>query len=119
MPNRTLTPEELREVDRVLAEVRQRLERLSGADRELLFAYRRKVYKELTYDERGKPMDRRRLKAEKRKAQGGLCALCRSPLPATYAVLDRFSAAVGYTPENTRLICQACDTLTQQSRGYT
>jgi hypothetical protein len=46
--------------------------RLFGEDRELLFAYRRKVYKELICDERDKPMVRRRLKSLKREEQGGI-----------------------------------------------
>jgi hypothetical protein len=36
-----------------------RLQALAAGDAELLFAYRRKVYKELTYGERGRPMMRR------------------------------------------------------------
>ena len=49
---------------------------LLGLDEpELLFAYRRKVYKELICDKRDKPMKRRRLKALKRQEQNGLCAL--------------------------------------------
>ena len=51
--------------------MRARLTALAAGDMELLFAFRRKVYKELTYDERGKPMARKRLKATLR----GLAAL--------------------------------------------
>ena len=94
------------------------MRQLAGDDAELLFALRRKVYKELTYDERDKPMVRRRLKVQKRLAQGGQCAAGSHPLPENYCVLDRLSAVDGYTAENTRLICQACDIATQQSRGY-
>jgi hypothetical protein len=74
--------------------------------------------KELTYDERDKPMVRRRLKAAKRREQSGICPLCKNPLPDKYRVLDRFVAAAGYTAENTQLICQDCDVKTQASRGY-
>ncbi len=49
---------------------------MSHGDPELLFAYRRKLFKELTYDERSKPSVRRRLKAIKRAEQHGLCAVC-------------------------------------------
>lgn len=118
MPNRRLTAEELTEANRVLDIVRARLLELAAGDADLLFAYRRKVYKELTYDERDKPMVRKRLKALKRCEQGGICPLCKNPLPEKYCVLDRFIAAAGYTAENTRLICQDCDTKTQKSRGY-
>ena len=118
MPNRRLTPTEIDDARLLLTMVRAGLRQLAGDDLELLFALRRKVYKELVYDERGKPMVRRRLKAEKRQQQGDLCAICSKPLPEKYCVLDRFDAATGYTAENTRLICPNCDVTTQQSRGY-
>jgi hypothetical protein len=118
MANRMLTPDELRQANELLEVIRGRLRELSGGDAELLFAYRRKIYKELTYDERSKPMERRRLKELKRREQNGLCPLCSQALPATYCVLDRFSASAGYTRDNTRLICQACDVKTQSSRRY-
>jgi hypothetical protein len=119
MPNRKLTPEELQRARELLALVRTKLEELSGGDRDLLFAYRRKIYKELTYDERDKPMVRRQLKALKRREQGGICPVCKKPLPETYCVLDRTEAAKGYTAENTRLICQNCDVESQASKRYT
>jgi len=118
MPNRRLTPAELEDAQLLLTMVRAGLRQLAGDDTELLFALRRKVYKELTYDERDKPMVRRKLKAQKRADQRGVCPACSQPLPDKYRVLDRTSAAAGYTAENTRLICQACDIATQQSRGY-
>ena len=58
MPNRTLSPDELLNANELLEEVRARLTSLAGDDSTLLFAYRRKIYKELTYDERGKPAHR-------------------------------------------------------------
>jgi ribosomal protein L44E len=91
---------------------------VAGNDRELLFAFRRKVAKELSYDERSKPIERRKLKLAKRKEQSGRCAICQNELPASYNVLDRFRAADGYTAENTRLICEPCDRKVQASRGY-
>ncbi len=119
MPNRRLTPEELLKARALLDSIRAQLQALSGGDPDLLFAYRRKVYKELTYDERDKPMVRRQLKALKRGEQKSLCAACQEPLPEKYCVLDRFDAAKGYTAENTRLICQACDIKAQAAKGYT
>lgn len=119
MPNRRLTPEELVLANDLLAEIRTRLDGLSGGDRDLLFAYRRKIYKELIYDERDKPMVRRRLKKEKHREQGGICPACGEALPDTYTVLDRLNAVDGYTTANTRLIHQACDIKIQQERGYT
>jgi hypothetical protein len=118
MPNRNLTAEELAEANRLLAEVRRRLTALAGDDAALLFAYRRKISKELVYDERRKPMIRRALKAKKREAQNGLCASCADPLPAKYCVLDRLDAAGGYTEANTRLICESCDRRVQAERAY-
>lgn len=83
-----------------------------------MFAYRRKIFKELTYDERSKPIVRRKLKNEKWKEQRGLCAICGKELPEAYTVLDRLSAAEGYTKKNTRLIHQECDVAHQASKGY-
>ena len=102
----------MRWANQLLRSIRLRLEKLSAGDRKLLWAYRRKVSKELTYDERGKPMHRRRLKILKRLEQSGKCPICRKPLPERYAVLDRFNAMLGYTAKNTRLIHQECDTET-------
>lgn len=118
MPNRQLTSEELGRANDLLAEVRSRLETLAGGDKELIFAYRRKVFKELTYDERDKPAARRKLKDQKWKEQRGLCAICGEPLPEKYSILDRFNAVEGYTKENTQLICQACDIAKQASKRY-
>jgi len=118
MPNRRLNTDELALANELLDRIRGELDKLSGGDPDLLFAFRRKVYKELTYDERDKPMVRRRLKELKRKEQNGLCPVCQEPLPDAYAVLDRFNAVDGYTPENTRLIHQHCDRKIQAERGY-
>lgn len=52
MPNRNLTPDELKLANELLAGIRERLIKLAGNDPQLLFAYRRKVSKELSYDER-------------------------------------------------------------------
>src|SRR3954453_8960905 len=100
MPNRNLTTDELQQANVVLAEVRTLLKNLAGADHDLLFAFRRKVYKELIYDERGKPMARRKLKLLKYDEQHGKCAICSEAMPVRYSELDRCSASAGYTPEN-------------------
>ena len=113
-----LTEEELKRANALLADIRGKLESLSGGDKELLFAYRRKIFKELGYDERSKPMVRRKLKDDKWKEQRGLCAICGKELPAKYTVLDRLRAADGYTPDNTRLIHAECDFAHQASKGY-
>ena len=118
MANRQLSPDELAQANALLSEIRRKLEALSHGDKDLLFAYRRKVFKELTYDERDKPMVRRKLKDQKWKEQRGLCAICGKELPERYTVLDRMNAADGDTKENTRLIHQECDVKHQEEKGY-
>lgn len=118
MPNRMLTPVELERARVLLGEIRGQLVALAGDDAELLFAYRRKIAKELIYDERSPPMVRRRLKAQKRVDQEGQCARCHAPLPEKYVVLDRIEASRGYTAANTRLICEKCDREIQEERRY-
>lgn len=119
MPNRKLTAAERDLAQSVLNRLRADVGELSGGDLDLLFAYRRKIYKELTYDERGTPAIRKALKRAKYQEQKGLCAICGNPLPKRYAVLDRFEAVKGYTAENTRLIHGNCDIATQAERSYT
>ena len=119
MGNRNLSPSELAKAKALLEHIRRELADLSEGDESLLWALRRKLYKELTYDERGKPAQRRKLKGAKWKAQRGFCAECNGPLPDKYCVLDRFEAMKGYTEENTRLICPDCDTRLQAEKGYT
>jgi hypothetical protein len=117
--NRQLTSEELEKLfNPLLSEVRERIATLSGDDKDLQWALRRKLFKELTYDERGKPMQRWKLKEMKRDEQDNKCPRCSDSLPAKYAVFVRIQAMKGYTLENTRLLCQACDTQVQQERGY-
>jgi ribosomal protein L44E len=119
MPNRQLTPSEIEELfTPLLSHLRERLQQLSGADPELLWALRRKLAKELSYDERGKPMHRKLLKARKRGEQQGKCARCSAELPEKNTVLDRIEAMKGYTRENTRLLCPSCDVAIQEERGY-
>jgi ribosomal protein L44E len=109
IPNRRLTTEELVAFKPLLDEVRLKLKALSQGDDALHWALRRKLAKELGYDERGKPMHRRMLKALKRGQQHGKCAACKETLPEKGAVLDRLEAMEGYTTENTRLICSEYD----------
>jgi 5-methylcytosine-specific restriction endonuclease McrA len=119
MPNRNLTSDELELARELLKSIRERIDVLANGDGDLRFAYRRKIAKELTYDERSGPMVRRKLKTQKRKEQLGLCARCHEPLPEKYAVLDRLVAAKGYNTGNTRLICEKCDREVQTERRYT
>jgi hypothetical protein len=118
MPNRNLNASELESANKLLAEIRDRLAGLSNGDSILLFAYRRKVVKELGYDERGKPGVRAQLKALKRGQQNGKCAHCGDELPSKYAELDRKNAADGYTAENTELVHAKCHQERQASKRY-
>jgi UTP:GlnB (protein PII) uridylyltransferase len=119
MANRRLTADELLKANEVLVDVRAKLKELAGDDRDLLFAYRRKVFKELIYDERGKPMQRRALKKKKWVQQEGRCAHCNEEMPVAYSELDRFNAADGYTVENTELVHDQCHRERQAAKRYT
>lgn len=78
MPNRNLDAEELKRANALLSEVRTKIDHLAGGDPLLRFAYRRKIYKELIYDEREKPSARRKIKIQKvRPAKRKMCALRR------------------------------------------
>ncbi|MHB8633035.1 MAG: hypothetical protein ACYDBQ_03575 [Thermoplasmatota archaeon] len=117
--NPQLSPAQLAEAKKVLDEVRNRILGLAGDDPDLVFAYRRKIAKELNYDERSKPAKRRRLKQQLLKAQDGKCASCAALLPPRGSVLDRRVAKDGYTRSNVDLICRACDAQRQGTKGYT
>ncbi len=118
MSNRQLTDEERALAIPLLDEVRERLKRLSKGDANLEWAMRRYLYIRLEQDERGKPMERRLLKAKLKVRQTGLCALCHQPLPEKGDVLDRLAAMSGYTEDNTRLLCPSCDKAVQEGRRY-
>jgi hypothetical protein len=118
MANRRLSSEELMKANELLSYIRARLDEASDGDKELRFALNRKVFKELSYDERGKPIVRRKLKREKWEAQDRMCAECGKPMELAYSVLDRHKAVEGYTPENTRVIHATCDYEGQASKGY-
>ncbi|WP_140793830.1 hypothetical protein [Myxococcus xanthus] len=118
MPNRQLSTDELALANKLLDEVRSELNRLAGGDTDLLFAFRRKIAKELTYDERDKPGPRRALKARMRALQNNICPLCKGELPESYCVLDRFNAPDGYVEANVRLICEPCDRRVQKERRF-
>jgi len=119
MPNRRLTTDELDKANAVLRDIRERLCALAGGELELLFAYRRKIAKELVYDERGKPTQRKLLKLNKMISQKGLCAKCGQVLPNRGAELDRINAIDGYTDENTRLLHHECHIKSQEEKGFT
>jgi len=119
MFNRQLTAKELINIaNPLIAKVREHLIVKSSGDPKLLWALRRKLFKELMYDERGKPMHRVVLKKKKIATQNNKCAYCGKKLPKKGCVLDRLEAMAGYTPENTRVLCPKCDVTLQSERGY-
>lgn len=113
-----LTPEQSEQANTLLKVVRDRLDDLSGGDTKLLHHLRRRIYLRLTFDERGSPAHRRKLKDQKWKEQRGKCALCPDDLPETEAELDRIDPYGGYTRENTRLIHHTCHRKQQAERGF-
>ena len=103
---------------KVLEQTRQQIEALADNNSDLLWAVRRYVYIRLQHDERGNPMERKKLKKEKRIAQKGKCNMCGEKLPERGAVLDRLAPMKGYTFANTRLVCQKCDRADQEKKGF-
>jgi ribosomal protein L44E len=118
MANRNLTNSELISANELLAHIRKKLIEISNGDSALLFAYRRKISKELIYDERGKPSQRNKIKLIKRVQQHNKCPLCSESLPVKNCVLDRIEALKGYTPDNTRLLCEKCDRIEQERKKF-
>ena len=118
MPTLPLSKEQAEKANTLLESVRAQLATLSGGDPKLLFAMRRRLYIRLSYDERGTPAQRRKLKDQKWKEQRGKCAICAEDLPVSECELDRFDAVAGYTPENTQLIHHACHRKQQTDRGF-
>ena len=118
MPNKNLNAEELKSANELLREIRTRLAALASGDPLLLFAYRRKIAKELSYDERGTPGERKQLKALKWGHQQGKCAHCQQGLPLPYSELDRKNAADGYIAENTELVHAKCHQERQAAKRY-
>lgn len=116
--NRTLDEAEQVVARTLLADIRARIDAAAGEDERLRFALNRKIYKELSYDERGKPNARQSLKARMIKAQNGLCADCAKPLPERDTVLDRLAAEQGYVAGNVRVLCRPCDLAIQRGRGF-
>jgi hypothetical protein len=118
--NPKLNTDQLQKVnDGPLAYVRAWLQEHAGDNRDLLFAYRRKIAMELLYDERGKAAARKKLKDLKWATQNRTCAHCKEPLERRYSELDRKVANDGYTEANTELIHAHCHHERQAAKGYT
>ena len=103
----------------LLDRIKEELRVASGGDPKTLHQMRRYVMKRLEFEERGTPMQRRKLKDQKWKRQRGLCEVCKEDLPERGAELDRLDPLLGYTDENTRLICHACHRKAQEDRNFT
>src|SRR5689334_25161447 len=105
MANPQLTPDQRAQLFAPLfALVGQELERVSCGDPSIKWALNRKLWKELSYLERGKPSKRKALKRKKKKAQQN-CAICGGPFTeGEEPELDRAEAPAGYTDGNTRLV---------------
>jgi hypothetical protein len=115
---RRLTEAERESAKEILVKTREQIAALAGDDAALLWAVRRYVYKQLLYDERGKPMDRKMLKQRLMGAQDGRCRLCGEELPERGAELDRLDPMKGYTLANTRLLCHKCHRQEQERKGF-
>lgn len=118
MANPQLSQAQFSKANKLLNKIRKEMKKLASNNPELIFAFRRKIYKELTYDERSKPARRKKLKKKIWKKQAGHCFKCKKKLPKNSGVLDRLRAIDGYTEKNVRLICPRCDRKIQEKRGY-
>ncbi len=118
MSNPQLNKSQLKQAKELLSEIRDKIKTLANNDSSLVFAFRRKIRKELMYDERSTPVQRKKLKDLMWKKQKGICPICGKELPLKYAVIDRAEAIKGYVEENVRLICPDCDKNIQQERRY-
>lgn len=76
------------------------------------------VMKQLEYDERGKPMERKVLKATLSARQNNKCAICDQPLTKE-SELDRSVAHFGYTEDNCRIVHHECHRKAQQEKKFT
>lgn len=118
MPNPQLNKAQIKQAHSLLDKIRKQIVVLAKDSPELIFAFRKKIRKELTYDERSKPVVRKKLKGLMWKKQNGICPLCNKELPLRYTVLDRTEAIKGYVEQNVRLIHSDCDRMVQEERGY-
>jgi len=116
---RQLNNQEREIAKEILDRIRELITKATQEDSELAFALRRYICRQLTFDEKGKPAQRKKLKYSKLLKQGGKCAECgKQFLEGEEPELDRFDAMKGYTDENTRLVCHECHRQMQAKRGF-
>jgi hypothetical protein len=124
MSNERMSKDQAAAAKQILAEVRRRIVEAAGDNQRFAFALRRYVYKNLSYDERGNPTQRTKLKLQKIVEQGGKCAYQKCPIPdrriskEDEPELDRLDAIKGYTKENTVLMHHGCHRLSQKEKGF-
>ena len=119
MENPRLNPVQLEKAKILLQKIRKEITKLSRGDANLIFAYKKKIRKELTYDERGNPAHRRNLKEQMWLKQQGFCAICKKKLTLKYSELDRHYAPRGYVENNNvRLVHHQCHIKDQKKKGY-
>lgn len=102
----------------ILDRIRADLTEVSGGDPLIRFAMNRFVQIRLMHDERGTPMQRRKLKPELHVEQDGRCRECGSSIPIRNSVLDRAKAEDGYVHGNVELVCSACDRARQPAKNF-
>ncbi len=118
MANPQLNSSQLEQANKEINRIRKDIDRLAKNDPDLIFAFRRKIQRTLMHDERGKPVERRKLKDTMWKKQRGLCAICKEELPEKYTELDRYVAKKGYVEGNVRLVHRECHIKSQSEKGY-
>lgn len=124
MSNERMSKSQLEMARQILADVRQRLATAAQDDERFAFLLRRYISKNLTYDERGNPQQRTKLKLQKLVEQKGKCAYTNCPTPDRIMTregepeLDRIEAIKGYTIENTVLVHHDCHRMSQKEKGF-
>lgn len=116
MANRTLNEQQVKVAMEIVADVTARIHELAGGDEALMFAFVRKVSKELVYLERESPSKRKRVKRKVWKLQGEKCAECGNPLGFRYSVADRRDAVKGYVVGNLEIIHAECDRIRKERK---
>jgi transcriptional regulatory protein LevR len=108
----------------ILADVRQRLAKAAHGNERFVFLLRRYISKNLSYDERGNPQQRTKLKLQKLIEQKGKCAYANCPTPDRPMTkedepeLDRIEAIKRYTKGNTVLVHHDCHRMSQKEKGF-
>lgn len=106
-----LNPEQMAQADALFAKLKADLFALSNGDDDLLFNFRRQMYKSLMYDERGTPLARQRLKKATWQKQESKCAVCGLELPLEGAEIDRLIPSKGFVEGNVKVVHHECNHL--------